>query len=329
MDVYLGTAGFAFDKWKDEGMFYPPDVKTSDEKLFYYSGVFNSLTLSMTFSHNPPFSLFTSWVNICRHNPKFLFNVYAPHNFTDSKSINSSMQEWNSFWNGNNNEFDEKIGGCRYLYEKKVLGCLILRFCPGFDNTNKNINKILKITKNIPSDVRVAFIFLHSSWFTNSTRELFKKKGNWCLATSFVTNNLIDAGSLGNLKSTKTTQTPVIETATSNFAYISLNGSYGPEIGPYDKDGFLEKLKKEIKTSKTKEIFCSFDNTAETTYKYPLPGVFISNFYVCPQILELPPDCDGLDRHCCLHDILKMKKLMETYVVDSDGYLKIKFVKTT
>lgn len=327
MDIHYGMAGFAYEKWRKEGVFYPQSARTADEKLSYYASSFNSLTMCLTYSYNPPKSLFISWVDLCKsQNSAFVFNVYAPHDFTDSKSISSSLSVWTEFWNGKINEFNEETGGCRYLHEKNALGCLILRFCPGFDYNPKNMNKILKITKKIPKDVKLAFIFLHTSWYCMETRDVFRKK-NWCIATSYVTNNLIDAGSFGNLKSTKTTQKPVIE-KTSDFVYVALNGSYGPELGSYDKNGFLENLASEIKkTSGTKEIFCSFDNTSETTYKYPLPGLLISGYWVCPKMSELPTDSDGIDRQCCLHDALKMKKLLETYQIDSEGFVKIKFLK--
>ena len=42
---------------------------------------------------------------------------------------------------------------------------------------------------------------------------------------------------------------------------------------------------------------------------------------------ELPADSDGIDRQCCLHDALKMKKLLENYSYDNDGYVKVKFLK--
>ncbi len=324
--IHYGMAGFAYEKWRKEGVFYPQEAKSVDEKLSYYASVFNSMTLCLTFNYNPPASLFHNFINLTKsQNPNFVFNLYAPQTFTDSKSISASLAVWDEFWNGTMHD-GEEVGGIKYFHENGALGCLLLRFCSCFDNNVKNMNKILKITKRIPRDVRIAFIFMHSSWFNAATREIFKNK-NWCLATSFITNNLVDAGTFGNIKSTKTTHRPKLEN-TSNFIYIAFNGSYGPETGSYDKNGFLEYMSREVRkfNNAGKEIFCSFDNTFETTYKYPLPGLLIHNYYLCPQMAELPPDSDGIDRQCCLHDALKMKKLLEKYTLDNDGYIKVKFV---
>lgn len=353
MNILIGTTGFSYRDWHFPGVFYPPNTITVEDQLRYYMSKFDILTISSTYEDVPATSMYETWAKIAlEEKPGFSFIVVAPKKFTNSHSIADSIEEWSNFWEGSKN-LDEsqneiKKGGCKILYEAKVLGCLLLQFPSSFYYNEKHVNKIKKITKNIPLDVKLSFEFLHSSWRENceNTKKLFSEHKNWCISTSLVENGLVDFGWAGNIISTRTHNAfssgkmPSI-LVTTNFAHISLSGTYGPQLGSYDKDGFLERFAADLLKLGKLKIFCSFDATTPgTTFCNPLPGIIISGFFLNPKLADLPSHTD-IDRPCCLHDSLRFQQLLKTsikenssvnsrirktkYRRDSEGFVVIEF----
>lgn len=372
ISVKIGTSGFSYSSWFSPNVFYPPNVRTLSDQLRYYVTRFNMVTISNTYESDPDTSLYEEWAAIAGENKNFSFVVTAPKKFTDSHSVASSIKEWDRFWNGygvaarkNTNCFvtGPKKGGCKVLHEKGVLGCILLRFSSAFHFSSTHVNKILKITKLAPQDVKFAFLFLHCSWRENREKinELFQTRSNWCISTPFVENRLVDFGWAGGIPSTRTfdtfSNTPVGKSTpkgpsiilTTDFVHISLSGTLGSYLGSYDKNGFLERFAKEIEKLKSigvKTIFCSFDaTTSGTTFCNPLPGLIISGFFLNPKLADLPSHT-LVDRPCCLHDAIRLQELLKNseplegvektprlgvndtlrYKRDSDGFVDIKFV---
>lgn len=333
-------------------IFYPDTTETVGDQMKYYASRFDMLTISSTYNtDDPPEILYTQWVGAVSHNPNFRFVVVAPKKFTSSPSIWASLKEWDKFWNGyeirggsdgSPGPSGSKRGGCKILYERGVLGVLVLQFDSSFGYTERHLNKIIKITKQIPSGVKLSFEFLHWSWRDSAALEkvipIFVAK-KWSITTSFVENGLVEFGWAGTLRSTRTenmTSGPSV-LITSDFVHLSFSGTYGPQLGSYDSNGFLEKLTEQFRELQQQKIqvFCSFDvSTPGTTYCYPLPAMQISGFYLRPKMTELPSHT-LVDRPCCLHDAIRLKELVskpkcaistERYKRDEEGYVVFEFV---
>lgn len=355
MNILIGTTGFSYRDWHFPGVFYPPNTITVEDQLRYYISKFDILTISSTYEDVPATSMYETWAKIAlEEKPGFSFIVVAPKKFTNSHSIADSIEEWGNFWEGpdgppgpDGSLTAPKKGGCKILFEAKVLGCLLLQFPSSFYYNEKHVNKIKKITKHIPGDVKLSFEFLHCSWRENceNTKKLFSEHKNWCISTSLVENGLVNFGWAGNIISTRTHNAftsgkmPSI-LVTTNFAHISFSGTYGPQLGSYDKDGFLERFASDLlKLCRSNiKVFCSFDATAPgTTFCNPLPGMIISGFFLNPKLADLPSHTD-IDRPCCLHDSLRFQQLLKIstnksnsrdrrrkYKRDSDGFVVIEF----
>lgn len=361
--IMIGTAGFSYDNWTDPDVFYPPETTTIKEQLRYYASKFNMLTISSTYESHPQSSLYTEWADIVLNaRTDFLFVVVAPKSFTWSHSIAASIKEWDRFWNGydatvtssdsstdGNCRSHIRKGGCKILFDKGVLGCVVLRFPSSFHYSERHVNKILKIMKLTPPKLKFSFVFHHCSWKENQGNvvELFQERTNWCISTSFVENRLVDPGWAGNISSTRTKDAFMKKAKTNgrngqsillttDFAHICLAGTLGPYMGSYDKDNFLERFNKELQKMKKMGIttFCSFEATSPgTTFCRPLPGLVISGFFLNPQIAELPSHTI-VDRPCCLHDAFRLQELSnnsraygitQAYKRDSEGFVELEF----
>lgn len=345
--IYIGTAGFSFQEWLQPEIFYPENIgeECVFDQLRYYSTQFNMLTISSTYlGGNPSYSLYEQWIDSVSENPEFKFIITTPKNFTCSHSIRDSHIEWDKFWNGYMGEKNSKKGGCKVFHEKGVLGILILQFDSKFEYTERNMNKIMKITKNIPLDVCLSFEFLHWSWREKIDKitPIFVAK-NWSITTSFVENGLVESGWAGNIRSTRTktafdpkSKGPKI-LITTKFIHLSLNGTYGPYIGSYDYGDarFLEKLASKLYglSKENVTVYCSFDNiSGDSTFCYPLPAMEISGFYLNPKMAELPSHTT-VDRPCCLHDAIRLKTLLKrcipkkNYKRDEEGFVVVDFVR--
>lgn len=346
MRILIGTTGFSYEDWNGPNVFYQSTTDTLESQLCYYMTRFDMLTISSTYESQPCANMYTEWANLALKTRKdFSFVVIAPKKFTDSHSISSSIREWTRFWNGytvrtnRGCERTERKGECKILFDKGVLGCVVLQFPGSFHYNDRHLNKILKITKLIPPTLKLSFEFLHSSWREERSKiaEMFRTRPSWCISTPFVENGLVDFGWAGNIKSTRTHDAFTANSRgpsvllTTDFVHISLCGTLGPHIGSYDRDGFLERFSVELKkleSAGVKTAFCSFDaTTPQTTFCNPLPGMVISGFFLNPKISDLPSHT-SVDRPCCLHDAIRLQELLRStrkYKRDSEGFVEIEF----
>lgn len=322
MRILIGIEGFSHEPWSIPGVFYPESCDTPLKQLEYYSLRYDTVTITKSYNNIPLPSIYNEWAKGVEANPSFLFHIVVP------KKVRNKFW-WNIFWLGRDNK-----GGCKILYDKGILGCLILRFDAIFVCNSRNISQLQKMIKRIPLDIKISVDFLHRSWLENE--EVLEEilEPNCCLTTMYVENGLAHYGWAGNLPSTRTKTAfsvkkqmfPII--VTSNFIKIDFYGTYGPGCGSYDKDNFLERFAKELRKleDKVDTVFCSFHNI-DSTICFPYPPKFISGFFLFP-ILEKLPEGVLRDLPCCLHDSQKLKKLLtvDKYRKDTEGFVDLEFV---
>ncbi len=297
----------------DPGVFYPPNIKTPTEKLQHYFSIFDVTTVS---ADDYPKGMPMYFLDAPKHSA---FVVTVPKKFTSFASAWKCAKIWDKFWDGHGIDDAEESsvfgGGWKEMHEKSLLECLLLAFDSNFSYSNASVIKIMKITKNIPKEVKLAFSFLHPSWRENIQKisPIFAKK-NWSFSTLFIENNFINSGWAGSRKTTVPLDANIL--LTSDFVYIDLNGPLGRGLGSYagEKSNFLENLLQNLNgvgrkiSPKIKIICCFSNNMPGTTYCFPLPKMFISGIFLHPKMNDLP--IGVTDKPCCLHDALTMKTLL-------------------
>ena len=328
LKLYMATMGYAYPGC-DNGKFYPVGMPVS-ERLKYYSSKFNSVVIRPTFFSQPRTDLYRDWLESVAENKEFKFIITAPKIMSYAKTIKDIRQAWSFFWNGNHTR-----GGCKLLHEAGKLACVLIEFPSFFGVSQRNVNRIKSLMKTIPEDVRCAVEFRHWSWWENlaELKSLFESYPRWCIATQYVENGLVECGWAGNLPSTrvKNIKEAMQSVPTTDFIFMSFYGTMGKYLGSYDDGHFLEKLVSRIKSYQSKgvkTVYCSFNNT-ESSYCYPLPGIFVMGFPLQPRMKELPFHTQ-IDLPCCLHDTSRFEKIWEEieecpYKTDDKGYVEIDF----
>jgi uncharacterized protein YecE (DUF72 family) len=320
-NIYVGTTGFIYDCWESPSVFYPEGMNF-ENYLEFYSTKMNSLTVSTTYYSKPPKGIYSEWVLKVPDNFQFL--VTAPKKLIETKLVDIK-KIWNEFW------IDDE---CSVFFNQKKLGCVILQFSSKFDFCDKHANRISFFVKILPKDVRFVLDLRHWSWWSdNGTKFLRGVPNNFCVSTPYIENSLVNYGWAGTLPSTRTHpahKNKISMPTTGEFIHINFCGTYGPGLGTYDSNEFLECLAMRF-LDYGKDIFCSFNNI-HSTFCFPLPGIMFSGFFVLPKINSLPFYTD-VDKPSCLHDALRLLDILEKckksiHILEKNGYVKIKFLET-
>lgn len=325
-DLYISTMGYIYQGCED-GKFYPRGMPERD-RLSYYASKFDSVLITSTFYGQPRTEVYSGWLRSVSNNTRFKFIVSAPKLLTFAKTNKEIEDVWKFFWEGNS-----RRGGCNMLHEHDKLGCILIEFPSAFFFSQRNVNKLKHLMHIIPSDIKIAAEFRHWSWWENRAEmeSIFTKVPNWCIATPYVENGLVESGWAGNLPSTrvyKDENTMPIH-STTDFVFLHFYGTMGRYLGSYDDNMFLERIVSKIKESGANRVFCSFSNT-DSSYCYPLPMCFIMGLPLCPKIKDLPSHT-SVDLPCCLHDAQRFKTVWQEiedcpYMTDDTGYIQMEFV---
>lgn len=144
--------GFGYADWND--VFYPPGTKSS-EYLEHYARHFNSVELDTTFYATPDVGRVKHWASAVPGD--FKFAMKTPRTVTHDGSIDRNVDRMFEFLDAVFH-FDQK------------LGVILLQFGPSFDATQSP--KLRTFLRALPSDMRFAAEFRHSSWFADATAAL-------------------------------------------------------------------------------------------------------------------------------------------------------------
>lgn len=323
--LYIGTMGHRFPGYEN-GIFYPSNLP-EQEYLRYYASKFNSILFR---SDESKTEVYFKWLQSVDHSPNFKFIIRAPKSLTRSKTVKAIESSWNFFWKGK-----DGYGGYEILHKTEKLGCILIKFSSLFYFSTRSVKRLKSIMNIVPKDVRCAVEFRHWSWWENldKTKEIFESAPNWCISTVYVENGLIERGWAGNLPSTRIQKNEEIVpfVTTTNFAFINFYGTMGKYLGSYDDNFFLERIVDKIKDQHSKgvqTIYCSFSNV-ESSYCFPLPGMFIAGLPLIPKMKELPSYAP-VDLPCCLHDAQRLKTIWKDivdcpYQTDKRGHIEMVF----
>jgi uncharacterized protein YecE (DUF72 family) len=162
MDLYVGTSGYSYPKWK--GKFYPKDLPGKG-MLRYYGENFRSVESNSTFRKMPePEELKRRAADVPAD---FKFALKAPQRITHIKRLKDSKELVSHLF---------KVAAVL----KKQLGPVLFQLPPNFKKDAERLSDFLDL---LPVRSRAAFEFRHESWFDDDIFELLKKnKVALCIA---------------------------------------------------------------------------------------------------------------------------------------------------
>ena len=164
--LFVGTSGFAYASWKPD--FYPAKLPA---KLFlqHYAGRLNSTELNYTFRQLPKADTLKAWVEATPDN--FVFSLKAHMRLTHILKLKDAASFLDVFFRA----IDP-------LRSARRLGPVLYQLPPTFKCDLEILNEFLAL---LPTDVRHAFEFRHTSWLQEEVYAALKKYGAaLCLAES-------------------------------------------------------------------------------------------------------------------------------------------------
>ena len=144
MNLYGGTSGYSYPKWK--GKFYPRDLPAK-QMLRYFSEHFRTVEINSTFRHMPAASAVEAWASEVPAN--FKFALKAPQQITHIKRLKDAGELVSSLF--------EVVGAL-----KERLGPVLFQLPPNFKKDMPRLRQFLAL---LPSQRPTAFEFRHQSWF--------------------------------------------------------------------------------------------------------------------------------------------------------------------
>ncbi len=153
MNLYVGTSGYSYPKWK--GKFYPKDLPAKG-MLRYYGENFRSVESNSTFRKMPEPDDLKRWAADVPTD--FKFALKAPQRITHIKRLKESKEL------------------VSHLFEiaavlKKRLGPVLFQLPPNF---KKDAARLSAFVDLLPVRCRAAFEFRHESWFDEEIFELLR-----------------------------------------------------------------------------------------------------------------------------------------------------------
>ena len=145
--ISIGTAGWDYKDWI--GTFYPKNLERS-EHLEFFSKYFEIVEINSTFYNLPSSSMVENWHNRVPQSFRFVVKVWQniSHNLNDP-DINSHIYD-----------FFSRISPLK----NKIIGFLI-QFPPRFKFSEKHLEQLIGLLKEIPRDNRYFLELRDNSWF--------------------------------------------------------------------------------------------------------------------------------------------------------------------
>jgi uncharacterized protein YecE (DUF72 family) len=156
MQVYVGTSGWLYADWRRR--FYPHRLPQR-EWLPYFSERFPCVEINNTFYMLPKEETFVRWKTSSADG--FLFAVKASRYITHIRRLRDAEEAVRRFW-----------AHARRLGSK--LGPVLFQLPPNLRAEPERLQAFLRL---LPSSMRAAFEFRHSSWETDEVRELLDRAG--------------------------------------------------------------------------------------------------------------------------------------------------------
>ncbi len=223
-DINIGCSGFSYKHWKN--VFYPEGLPESGW-LAYYSSIFPTVELNVTFYHLPSIATFRSWYN--ETPPDFVFAVKGNRYITHLRRLVDVREPLQRFFDA-----------ASELREK--LSVVLWQFPPAFRLDQGRLDSFLSQLSRYP--VRHTLEFRHESWIVPAIFNACREHGIClCMADS----------------------PPYIDDlpATADFVYVRRHGSTARYSGRYSHPQISGDAKRiRAWRSEGKRVFLYFNNDA-------------------------------------------------------------------
>jgi uncharacterized protein YecE (DUF72 family) len=182
--ILIGTASWTDKSLIDSGLFYPPAIKTADERLRYYAKQFQLVEVDSTYYALPSGRSSVLWAG--RTPANFLFDVKAFRLFTQHqtpppalpKDIREALgptEKKNLYYRDIPAELLDELwerfrAAIQLLRDAGKLGLVLFQFPPWFVYRPSNLDHILTC-QSILRACRLAVEFRNKSWFEAKHRE--------------------------------------------------------------------------------------------------------------------------------------------------------------
>ncbi|HOP86718.1 MAG TPA: DUF72 domain-containing protein [Syntrophorhabdaceae bacterium] len=223
-EIFIGCSGFSYYGWKKR--FYPEGL-VQKEWLSYYSNIFSTVELNVTFYRLPTTTTFKRWANQTPSN--FSFALKGSRLITHLKRLADPEESLKAFF--------ERAS----ILEDK-LKVVLWQFPPGFKIDTQRFINFLKLLS--PYKKRCAFEFRDKSWINDEIVEILRHfNAAFCMADwPYFIDDL-----------------PL----TSDFAYIRRHGHEGNYATCYTYEEIskdAERIKRYLQNGK--DVFIYFNNDA-------------------------------------------------------------------
>jgi len=182
--VLIGTASWTDKSLIDSGLFYPPSIKTADERLRYYATQFPLVEVDSSYYALPSARNAALWSE--RTPEGFVFDVKAFRLFTqhqtppsalpkDIREAMGSIEKKNVYYHDMPEELLDELwerfrSAIQPLREAGKLGLVLFQFPPWFVYSHSNLDHILSCQR-IVGDCPIAVEFRNKSWFDAKHRD--------------------------------------------------------------------------------------------------------------------------------------------------------------
>jgi uncharacterized protein YecE (DUF72 family) len=223
MGIHIGTSGWSYTHW--EGIVYPHGTRLWS-RLPYYTSRFATVELNSSFYRWPTVAAFKSWQrNLPSH---FVFSVKAPRHLTHTKRL-YAPERW-----------IKRICECWHeLGDKR--GILLVQLSPNFAYDYDRLHYFIQ---QMPSWVRMAIEFRHSSWHQEAIYNLLEQYGvAYCIMSG--------------------AHLPCVLRATAPFVYVRMHGPdqqhlYGGSYTDADLLWWAQRIQEWEQQGK--EVYVYFNN---------------------------------------------------------------------
>ncbi len=221
-EIRIGCTGFFYDHWR--GNFYPEDIPRN-HWLEYYSRLFSTVELNVTFYRLPEREAFAKWY--LSTPDEFIFSLKGSRFITHVKKLKDCEEPLEAFFS-------------RASVLKEKLGAILWQFPPTFGLDVERLKEFLEVLKYY--SVRNTFEFRNRTWINKKVFQVLEKH-NAALCMADHPDFLNDL--------------PV----TADFLYIRRHGKEGSSATSYSTESLKEdaKIVKRFARQK-KDVYLYFNN---------------------------------------------------------------------
>jgi uncharacterized protein YecE (DUF72 family) len=166
--INIGCAGWDYNDWV--GAFYPKPLERYNH-LEFYSKFFDVIEINSTFYNIPKKSTVLNWYNQVPPDFKFVVKVWQKitHNLNDHDLDYTISQFFNNL---------------TPLQEKVI--AYLLQFPPWFKFTEKHLNQLKKLSKELPPKNRYVIELRDNSWFNEEIFSEIIDGSKFVLGTTYM-----------------------------------------------------------------------------------------------------------------------------------------------